>query len=253
MALGRIDVIELLEQISQKKKLLDSLRPLPIALEKKLYEWYKVSLTYNSNAIEGNTLSLADTAQIIEKQITVGGKTIIEHLEAINHGKAVDFIVALAQEKSRSQLTMSDILAIHATILQKINDENAGKLRTIPVRVVGSLVPCPNYAKVPLLMDELMQSITHSEEHLVTLAAYAHLQLVTIHPFIDGNGRTARLLMNLLLLQEQYPLITIEAHDRKAYISAIQKAIQGDTGDYYTFIYTAVDQSLDEYLKAIHE
>jgi Fic family protein len=123
----------------------------------------------------------------------------------------------------------------------------------IPVRVVGSLVPCPNYAKVSLLMDELVETIIHSQDNIITLVAYAHLQLAPIHPFVDGNGRTARLLMNLLLLQQHYPLIIIDAKDRKAYINAIQKAIQGDTADYYHFIYNAVDHSLDEYLKAIRE
>lgn len=244
---------EILKRITEKKEKLDSLRPLSPELEKNLYDWFKVALTYTSNAIEGNTLSLAETAQVIEKQITIGGKSITEHLEALNHAQAVDFVKNLARKKQREQIEVADILAIHKIILQKINDEWAGRFRMIPVRVVGSTVACPNYAKVPALMDDLIVAIHNVQEHSATLAAYAHLQLAAIHPFIDGNGRTARLLMNLLLLQEGYPLIIISEKDRKLYINGIQKALQGDTPDYYTFMYTAIENSLDQYLEAINE
>jgi Fic family protein len=242
---------EMLERISAKKKKLDALRPLSAELDKNLYEWFRVALTYTSNAIEGNTLSLAETAQVVEKHLTVGGKSITEHLEAINHAQAIDFIHQLAQSKKREELEVSDILGIHKLILQKINDEWTGRIRMIPVRVAGSLVPCPNYVKVPSLMDELITSIVSSQEHPATIAAYAHLQLASIHPFVDGNGRTARLLMNLLLLQQQYPLISIDVADRKTYISVIQKALQGETADYYAFMYAAIERGLDTYSDAV--
>lgn len=245
------DVKELLERISEKKAKLDSLRPLPPELEKNLYDWFKVALTYTSNAIEGNTLSLAETAQVIEKQITVGGKSITEHLEALNHAQAVDFVKNIAQEKKRQHIEKTDILAIHKIILQKIDGDWAGRFRTVPVRVVGSLVPCPNYVKVPALVDELLTFIHDSKEHSATIASYAHLQLAAIHPFVDGNGRTARLLMNLLLLQEGYPLIIIDEKERAVYINAIQKALQGDTDNYYNFMYTTIAKGLDRYLEAI--
>jgi Fic family protein len=244
-------VKELLKKISEKKTKLDSLRPLPPELEKNLYDWFKVALTYTSNAIEGNTLSLAETAQIVEKQITVGGKSITEHLEALNHAQAVDFVKRVAQEKKRQHIQEADILAIHKIILQKINDEWAGRFRAVPVRVVGSLVPCPNYVKVPALIDELLTFIHSSNEHSATIASYAHLQLAAIHPFVDGNGRTARLLMNLLLLQEDYPLIIVDEKERTAYISAIQKALQGEADNYYHFMYTTIEKSLDRYLEAV--
>lgn len=244
---------EILQRIIEKKKKLDSLRPFPAELDKNLYEWFRVALTYASNAIEGNTLSLAETAQVVEKHLTVGGKSVTEHLEALNHAQAIDFIQSLAQEKMREQLTVHDILAIHHIILQKINDEWAGRFRMSAVRVIGSPIPCPNYLKVPLLMDELMASIASSRDHIATIAARAHLQLLMIHPFVDGNGRTARLLMNLLLLQQEYPLVIIEAADRTAYIDAIQKALQGHADNYYHLIYVAVEKSLDEYVQAASE
>lgn len=243
----------ILERISEKKETLDSLLPLPEELTKNLYEWFRVALTYSSNAIEGNTLSLAETAQVVEKNLTVSGKSVTEHLEALNHAQAIDFIQGLAKTKKREQLTINDILAIHKIILQKINDASAGLFRTTAVRVIGSSVPCPNYIKVPELMDELITYVTGNKDHIATIAAQAHLQLVGIHPFVDGNGRTARLLMNLLLLQQGYPLVIIDAKDRGAYINAIQKALQGQPAGYYNFVYTATEHSLDEYLKAAHE
>jgi len=244
---------EILQRITEKKEQLDSLRPFPTELDKNLYEWFKVALTYSSNAIEGNTLTLAETAQVVEKNITVSGKSIVEHLEAINHAKAVDFIQYLAKTKNRAQLTLDYILEIHRIILHKINDEWAGRLRMMAVRVVGSPVPCPNYMKVPELIDGLVSLMTSSQNHIATIAAQAHLELASIHPFVDGNGRTARLLMNLLLLQEDYPLVIIDAKDRTAYINSIQKALQGDSTDYYQFIYQAIEHSLDEYIAAAHE
>ena len=244
---------EILKRISEKKAKLDALRPLPPELEKNLYEWYRVTLTYSSNALEGNTLSLAETAQVVEKQLTISGKSITEHLEALNHAKAIDFIKELAEEKKRKQLEVSDILAIHKIILQKINDEWAGRFRMIAVRVIGSPVPCPNYMKVPVLMDELVTAMTTSQDHLATIAAQAHLQLAAIHPFVDGNGRTARLLMNLLLMQEAYPMVPIYPQDRTTYINAIQKALTGETDDYYMFIYAAVEKTLDDWLAAASE
>jgi Fic family protein len=246
-------VQEILQRISAKKAKLDLLGPFPPELEKNLYEWFKVALTYSSNAIEGNTLTLAETAQVLEKNITIGGKSINEHLEAINHAQAVDFIRDLAHTKKHEQFDLDDILAIHKIVLQKINDAWAGRLRTTAVRVIGSPIPCPNYLKVPVLMDELITTLKTANDHIAITSAYAHLQLATIHPFVDGNGRTARLLMNLLLLQQNYPLVIIDVKDRATYISVIQKALQGETNDYYNFMYAAIEHSLDEYLKVAHE
>lgn len=242
---------QILNRITQKKQNLDALRPLPKELEKNLYDWFKVALTYSSNAIEGNTLSLAQTAQVVEKQLTIDGKTVTEHLEALNHAQAIDFIKKLAQEKKK--LTEKDILSIHKIILQKINDDWAGRFRKSAVRVVGSTIPCPNYVKVPELIDKLVDETNTNKDHIATRAARAHLELAGIHPFVDGNGRTARVLMNLLLLQDGYPLVIIDAKKRSAYINAIQKALQGNTSDYYQFIYEAIEHSLDEYLQAVEE
>lgn len=243
---------EILERITNKKNLLDSLHPLPHELEKNLYVWFRNALTYNSNALEGNTLTSSQTAQIIEKQLTVGGKTIIEHLEAINHALAVDYINEF--ELNSQQITVQKILSIHKIILQKINDEWAGRIRQMPIRIPGSQVSRPNYVKVPELMDELIKYNKDSSDHIAKIAADSHLKLVFIHPFVDGNGRTARLLMNLILLQDNYPLVFLKAEDREKYINAIEKALlKDDLTDYYNLIFKAIEFSLDEYITAAKE
>lgn len=245
---------DILKRISEKKAKLDSLRPLPPELTKNLYNWFRVTLTYTSNAIEGNTLTLGETAQVVEKHLTVSGKSIVEHLEALNLAQAIDFIEMLAKKKTRQELTIQDILSIHKILLQKINEEWAGKFREVGIRVTGSYVPRPNYIKVPQLTEELIKFINTSDEHIAKIAADAHLKLVFIHPFVDGNGRTARLLMNLLLLQKDYPLFYIKPEDRQEYIDSIEKALTNeDFRDYYNLIYKSIELSLDEYIKAAEE
>ena len=141
---------EILERITRKKEQLDSLRPLPPALEKNLYTWARNELTYASNAIEGNTLTSSQTAMVIEKGLAIGGKTFVEHCEAIGHAKAVDFITTLAISTSHETLTLDHILAIHHLILDTIDAQHAGVLRTVAVRISGSRVPPPNYLKLPI-------------------------------------------------------------------------------------------------------
>ncbi len=245
---------ELLARIEEKKKKFDAYKPLPKALEKNLGDWFRMALTYTSNAIEGNTLSFAETALVVQEGITIGGKSLTEHQEAINSATAISYVQSLAANKTRKDLALTDILAIHEHILKKIDDEHAGVFRTVAVRIMGSQVPRPNYLKVPQLMDEFMKWMTTSTDNIVRIAADAHLKFVFIHPFIDGNGRTARLIFNLLLLQDGYPLVVIEKEKRLAYVNAIEKALlNNDTQDYYSLMFHAVEQSLDSYLKAIDE
>lgn len=240
-----------LKQITDKKQELDKFKPLPEELITNLNKWFKVELTYTSNAIEGNTLSRAETALVVEKGITVSGKTLGEHLEAINHVLALDFIKSLSLKK-RQEITESDILEIHRIILTKIDDTNAGRYRNVPVRIAGSRVIMPNPLRVPEMMKELTEWLQKdSNEHSVTLSAMAHYKLVSIHPFVDGNGRTARLLMNLILLQEGYPPAIIRREDRSKYIDSIEKAqLGGSLNDFLKVIYEAVESSLDIYLEA---
>ena len=241
-----------LKQLTEKKKRLDKYRPLPLELVKNLEDWFRVELTYTSNAIEGNTLTRQETALVVEKGITVEGKSLKEHLEAINHAQALDFIKSLVKEK-REELTQSDILDIHKVILAKIDDIDAGKYRTVAVRIAGSTVVMPNSMKVPDLMKRFIEWLNRpNADHTVKISADAHYKLVSIHPFTDGNGRTARLLMNLLLMQGGYPPALIRKEDRRRYINSIEKGqLGGGLEDYYELISEAVERSLDIYLEAL--
>lgn len=238
--------------LTAKKDQIDHFRPLPSVLVKNLEEWFLIELTYTSNALEGNTLTRKETAAVVEKGLTIGGKSLIEHLEATNHAKALTDIMALAESKT-STLSENDILTIHNTILRGIDDENAGHYRSIPVRISGSPVVLPNPKRVPDHMQSFIADITaEKDKHPVELAAQAHYQLVTIHPFVDGNGRTARLLMNLILLQHGYPPALIRKRDRLKYISALEKAqLGGSIADYHKVIFDAANRSLDIYLNAV--
>ena len=242
---------ELLPQLDQKKQQLDGHRPLSPDLLANLEEWFRVELTYTSNAIEGNTLTRSETALVVEKGITVKGKTLKEHLEAINHAEAIDYVKDLVHTK-RSDLKRADILGIHALILTRIDDENAGRYRTDDVRIAGTHVVLPGWQKVGELMEDFLQWLTApSQDHPVQVAADAHLKLVSIHPFIDGNGRTARLLMNLLLMQQGFPPALIRKEDRADYIQSIETAQTESNFDaYYKVIAQAVNRSLDVYLDA---
>jgi len=238
--------------LTQKKQRLDEYRPLPPELVRNLEDWFRVELTYTSNAIEGNTLSRQETALVVEKGITVEGKTLKEHLEAVDHVQALDFIKSLVDAK-RKDIFQKDILDIHKFILAKIDDTNTGRLRNIPVRIAGSRVIMPNPLRVPELMDEFEKWLrAENKDHPAKISADAHYKLVTIHPFVDGNGRTARLLMNLILMQEGYPPAIIRKEDRRRYINAIEKAQSGGSlKDFYELIYKAVERSLDIYLEAL--
>lgn len=239
-------------KLIEKKNLLDAVRPLPEALVRNLDDWFRVELTYTSNAIEGNTLTRRETALVVEKGLTVGGKSLVEHLEATNHAHALDWVKDHVNRKSQT-LTEKDILRIHDLILKGIDDAHAGYYRSVPVRISGSTVVLPNPRKVPDLMAEFVRWIQNAQNiNPVELAAEAHYRLVTIHPFVDGNGRTARLLMNLILLMNGYPPAIIHHRDRLAYISALEKAqLGGSKDDYQKIITRAIDRSLDIYLKAV--
>lgn len=244
------------KKLTEKKKILDKHRPFDAALVKNLEEWFRIELTYTSNAIEGNTLSRAETALVVEKGLTIGGKTITEHLEATNHAAALDFVKEQIKRKP-SDLRERDILKIHEIILDKIDRENAGVYRRVPVRISGSAVVMPNPRKVQALMDEFFSWLeSETKMHAVELAAEAHYRFVTIHPFTDGNGRTARLLMNMILMMRGYPPAIIRKNDRLAYIKSLEKPQlvngEGDSkSDYFKLIAAAVDRSLNIYLKAI--
>ena len=186
----------------------------------------EIEYTCESNKIEGNTLTLQETALVVEKGLTVGGKTMTEHLEVINHTQAIDYIKELAA--SKNTISERDILQIHSLILQGIDKPNAGSYRKIPVIISGAKHKPHQPFLVPKQMEDLMFWYNENKEvlHPVELSAEMHERLVTIHPFIDGNGRTSRLLMNLILLQNGYPIAILKGDDksRLEYYNALEIA-----------------------------
>jgi Fic family protein len=244
---------KLLAQIEAKKRRLDAQKAILINSTSSLFAWIKIELTYTSNALEGNTLSRAETAQVVEKGLTIEGKTIREHLEAVSHAEAFEWVAKQAFE-TKTAITELQILKLHRLILQKIDLESAGRYRTVPVRIAGYRSILPNPLKVPALMQELGQWLKQVPENPVTQAAQAHYKLVSIHPFADGNGRTARLLMNWLLLSSGYPPAIIGKGERLAYLASLEKAqLGGSLADYYQLVYNAVNRSLDLYLQTSEE
>ena len=240
--------MQALERIDRKKATLDARRPLSASAVAKLKEHYDVEWTYHSNAIEGSTLTLQETQVVLQHGLTVSGKPLREHLEAINHKHAIDYVETLAREAGPS--TERDIRQIHALVLRTIDDEEAGRYRRTQVLITGSAHVPPDPIAVPGLMGDLAAWINGeaAKLHPVKHAALAHFRLVDIHPFIDGNGRTARLLMNLLLFRDGYPLAVIRAGDRLAYYEMLEKAHAGNTSPFVDFVGQAVECSLDVYL-----
>lgn len=238
----------ILERIHKKKKRLDSLRPFPKIILSKLREYFTVEMTYNSNAIEGNSLSLAETRAVLEDGITIGGKSMREHLEVTNHKKAIDLVDSLIRKKT---ITEADILEINAIILDRIIPDLAGFYRASQVLIRGSDYHLPSASKVPQLMREFIKKLNAKTEHPIEHAAYVHFDFVHIHPFIDGNGREARLLMNLILLRAGYPPCYILNAERKKYIDSLERAHKGDMQPFFNIVARAIERSLDLYLEML--
>jgi Fic family protein len=200
------------------KERLDHLRPLdPRGLEA-LAAWYDVELTYSSNAIEGNTLTRSETAIVLEKGITIGGKPLKDHLEALGHRDALHLVrtLAAAGETARE----IDIREIHRLIQTRVDPEEAGRYSRHQRMIAGSPLVLPTPVEIPALMGDFAAWLAAAPPGRETAFA-AHARLVAIHPFSDGNGRTARLLMNLLLINAGYPPVVIGPEQRAAYIEAL--------------------------------
>jgi Fic family protein len=207
--------------------------------------------TFHSNAIEGNTLTLHETQVVLEYGITVDGHPLREYLEATNHAEAFD---ALQQLVERS-ITVETIQRLHGLIMDKI-DPRAGELRTVQVYIRGTSFTPPPARDVPLYVAQWVQWLTSDAAlrcDAITRAAIAHHDFEAIHPFTDGNGRTGRLLLNLLLMQDGYPPALVLREWRPRYLQALQQAHAGDYTPLINLIGLAVEQALDLYLEACAE
>lgn len=245
----------ILTEVDALKAKLSTIRPLPNEAIKKIQDAIEIEYTYDSNRIEGNTLTLQETALVVNEGVTISGKSMREHLEAINHSEAIDFIKGFAgRSEPISERTIKDI---HAIVLHGIDRENAGKYRTVPVMISGSRHIPPAPYKLDRLMEDFITEYRRKEEareHPVLIAAYLHDELVRIHPFIDGNARTSRLLMNLFLLRHGYTLVSLKSDNeaKVRYYESLEKShTEGISNDFNLIVATAVRDSLKRYLEIV--
>jgi len=234
-------------KIETKKKKLDSLRPLPKDAVKRIIEDIRLRHTYHSDAIEGNTLTLQETKLVLEEGVTIGGKPLKDHIEARNDAEAFDLMMELVNSKKK--ISQEIIQQIHEFVMKGIL-KNPGQYRTENVAIIGAKIRPPNYLKIVMLMDEYIKNIEKLKLQNVKKAAFIHHEFVRIHPFIDGNGRVARLITNFYLMKNGYPPIVIQKEDRKKYYKTLSKADQGNLSFFATLIARAVNESLQYYLSS---
>ncbi|MBQ9284290.1 MAG: Fic family protein [Acidaminococcaceae bacterium] len=240
----------ILAQIERKKAELDGRRPLTEGEIERLNEEFTVEYTYNSNAIEGNTLTLRET-DLVLRGLTIDQKPLKDHMEAVGHKEAFDYVRELVKENA--PLTESVIKQIHSLVLADKKDDR-GVYRRIPVRIMGAHhEPVQPYLIGPK-MEQLLLDYAASEAHIVTKLARFHIEFEGIHPFIDGNGRTGRLLVNLELMKAGYPPIDIKFTDRVAYYDAFDAYhVRHDLSAMEGLFAGYINARLDTYLKILHE
>jgi Fic family protein len=242
---------KLLEAIAAKKDRLDRLRPLSPEAVGKLEHYYDLELTYTSNAIEGNTLSAVETTLVIEQGVTISGRSLKDHLEALDHYDAIRYVRELAREKT--VLTEGDVRNLHRLVMQRSRPEIGGKYADLAryVRTDEGRHMFPAPAEIPALMGDFA-SWLGSAADTPESAFKAHLRLVDIQPFNDGNGRTARLAMNLILIRSGYPPVAVRPEDRPVYIKALQEAQAGQgTESFERLLYERLDTTLGEYISIL--
>ena len=240
----------LLKRVEEKKKRLDNLRPLPKDALKKLLEDIRLRHTYHSDAIEGNTLTLQETKLVLEEGVTIGGKPLKDHVEAKNDAEAFDLMVKLVHAKK--PVSQDIIQQIHEIVTKGIL-EVSGKYRTENVRITGSKTTPPSFSKIVKLMDGYISNIRELKLQPIKKAAFIQHELVLIHPFLDGNGRVARLITNLYLMNQGYPPIVLKKEDRRKYYRVLQSADDGDLSPFANFIAQAVHEALMYYLSSFVE
>ncbi len=240
--------------IDDQKTRWQAAKPLSIEQLRKMREYFNVEYTYESNRIEGNTLTLQETSLVVNQGLTIGSKSMREHLEAINHAEAAEFIAELATR--HEDVTKRTLMELHSLVLKSIDRENAGRWRSVPVRITGSQHEPPE----PYMLDKMMEDyfIHYSRQqgrmHPIILAAEMHERLVSIHPFIDWNGRTSRLVMNLILLRNGYTIANLKGDNtsRVAYYQALEKVqVDNEPEAFYHIVADAVEASLRAHLALV--
>jgi len=250
-----VDIKELLNKIDKTKDIIEKIRPLTEKEIEGLFAYYRVGLTYTSNALEGNTLTLNETKILLEDGITVGGKPLKYIYEAVGHSDAYDFMVRCATDKNYV-IKEDDILYLHYLFYNKIAPENAGVYKKQQNYITGSNHIPASIEDVPVLMKDFVKQLNEkwNSEHPVILSAFAHKGLVDIHPFIDGNGRTSRLLMNYILAYHKKPLAIVFKEDRLAYINALEESRKLETTEpFKMFMYEQQAKYLQQEIDKIEK
>ncbi|MBU1487550.1 Fic family protein [bacterium] len=239
-----------IEEADELKRELDNHRPLPANTLKQLKEYYRVGLTYSSNALEGNSLTETETKIVLEDGIAIGGKPLRDHYEAVGHSEAYDLVYELAKGKT---ITENDILDLHRIFYFRLDPRSAGAYRRVKVIITGSDYFPPAPGEIKELMERFAGDMPRLRKkyHALEYSAILHKELAEIHPFIDGNGRTARLLMNLALLQAGYTITIIPPILRGDYLAALEKAHKGDNRPFINFISSMAHESLKDYLRLV--
>jgi len=243
---------KMLDRIDKTKEYIATRRPLLPEEVKQLDEYFKIGLTYTSNALEGNSLTLSETAVILKDGITVGGKPLRDIYEAVGHADAYNFMIEAARSDFFN-LSADIIRQLHKLFYQGVDAKHAGVYRDIQNYIQGSEHIPPKAEDVPALMNSFIHSFDYRSDntHPVKLAAYAHQKFVDIHPFIDGNGRTARLIMNLILINHGYQIISIPPILRAEYISALEASRRGGNA-FTTFIAELEIEAQKEFCRMLH-
>ncbi len=240
-------------RLEEKSSRLNYLRPLSKSAVQKLRDHLLLEMTYNSNAIEGNSLTLRETFLIINEGVTVKGKPLKDHLEAKDQYAALQYLYELVEFEKQHTISEQLIRSLHQLTTLATDKEWAGVYRNANVIITGTSHQPPDALDVTYKMQKLIDwlNLNQTRFHVVEIAALLHHRLVHIHPFFDGNGRTARLLMNVLLMQKGFPLTIILKNDRKKYYRVLAQADQKNFKPLILFIAQAVERTLDIYLKTL--
>lgn len=240
----------ILKKIDALNDRINAHRPIDKQLLKQIKEYFRIGLAYSSNALEGNSLTEIETKIVIEDGITIGGKPVKDHFEALGHSEAYDLLYDLAKGK---EITEANIKALHRLFYYRIDEKQAGKYRKHKVIITGTTFIPPAPERIPDLMKAFSENIPayRKKLHPVEFAAIIHKELVMIHPFIDGNGRAARLIMNLALLQTGYPIAVIPPVLRREYLNNLNMIHQGKEKPFINFIAGVCYESSKEYLRLL--
>lgn len=249
-----------IDQIAERVHSLRAMGKLGTEALSRLRRYFKIKNIYNSNAIEGNILNIGETRQVVEQGLTLTGKPLKDQAEVKNLSAALDFLETLAAEQT-IPISEHDVRQIHKLVLAEVDDDNAGAYRTVQVEISGSDYKPPGPESVPPQMNEFGQwlsriSVPADEFASVSgllRALVAHTWFVQIHPFIDGNGRVARLLMNLILMRYGYPIAIITKQDRGRYYDALEESQIGALGPFIGLVCECLNESLEEYEQAVAE